>query len=414
MKFYDRAALLTILLLTLFAGRCGKHDPPAAGEKAKGLVNQLRTLAPARLQIVTEKEVTFYPTYGYRQDNVWKIQLYGWAHKNREHLNRFVTKVVTLKDKCTGEQMQNFQSRTDDLEDDDKFLEKVIIKFDSDAEGQGYEFERSNRNGIVRMDLTLTDERAKQFLASQGSTNGWLTYRAVSAEHTGLGRIKLIEPEGVSLVTDIDDTIKVTEIPSGRDTVARNTFCLDFKAAEGMAERYKGLGDIPVHYISGGPQQLFGPLYDFLITGTGGFPEGTFHLNFYPKNVLERETVENLIHLGSGGPFSSTYKHKIEQITELMKNFPRRQFILVGDSGEVDPEVYREIRDKKRDQVKEIWIRDLINDSDPRANPYRFEGMTILKVSTVLCVEDKYFEKLSKEMRQRHPNREYRRPSCAN
>ncbi|MGH9908303.1 MAG: hypothetical protein ACRD8U_22290, partial [Pyrinomonadaceae bacterium] len=193
MKFYHRAGLLTVVLFTLFAGRCGQHDPPAAVEKAKGLVNQVRTTAPARLQVVTEKEVTFYPTYGYRQDNVWKIQLYGWAHKNREHLNRFVTKLATLKDKCTGEQMPIFQTRMDDLEDDDKFLEKVIIKFDSD-EGQDYEFERSNRNGIVKMNLTLTDERAKQLLASQGSTNGWLTYRVVSAEHTGLGRIKLIEP----------------------------------------------------------------------------------------------------------------------------------------------------------------------------------------------------------------------------
>lgn len=414
MKFYHRAALLTILLSTLFAGRCGPHDPPVAVDKAKGLVNQLTTTAPARLQVVTEKEVTFYPTYGYRRDNVWNVHLHGWTHKNREHLNRFVTKLADLKDKCTGEQTRNFQSRTDDLEDDDKFLEKVIIKFDSDAEGRDYEFERSNRNGVVKMDLTLTDERARQLLASQGSTNGWLTYRAVSAEHTGLGRIKLIEPEGVSLVTDIDDTIKVTEIPAGRETVTRNTFCKDFTAATGMAERYKALGDIPFHYISGGPQQLFGPLYDFLIVGAGGFPEGTFHLNFYPKNVLERETVENLIRLGSGGPFTATFKHKVGEITKLMKNFPQRQFILVGDSGEVDPEVYSEIRATKPGQVKEIWIRDLTNDSDPSANPYRFEGMTILKVSPVVCVEDNYFEKLSKEMKQRHPNREYRRPSCGN
>lgn len=410
MKLYNHSLLLTALLIALLAGRCGPTTPPPQPPPPP---TPGPSAAPARLQVVTEKEVTFYPIYGYREGNGWKVRLRGWAHKDREHLGRLVAKLATIKNKCSGSDMNNFQSRTNDLEDQDKSREKVIIKFDSDPEDRAYDFERSNGNGIVEMVLPLTDERAKQLLTSQGSTNGWLTYRAVSREHTGLGRIKLIEPEGVSLITDIDDTIKVTEIPAGEATVMRNTFCLDFKAAPNMAQQYRELGDIPVHYISGGPQQLFGPLYDFLITGAGGFPEGTFHLNFYPKYLIERETVSNIIRLVAGGPFDSTYGHKVATITQLMKDFPKRKFILIGDSGEVDPEVYSEVRRNRPDQVQEIRIRDLVNDADPNGNPYRLEGMTIIKVSPPVCIDPKHLEKLTDEMKRRHPNQEYKKPPCA-
>ncbi|MGI8919104.1 MAG: hypothetical protein ACR2H6_10925 [Pyrinomonadaceae bacterium] len=75
--------------------------------------------------------------------------------------------------------MANFQSRSNDFEDDDKSLEKVIIRFDDDPDGTSYEFnKRSDANGIAELDLTLTDERAKQLLASQKSANEWLTFSA--------------------------------------------------------------------------------------------------------------------------------------------------------------------------------------------------------------------------------------------
>lgn len=361
------------------------------------------------------EEVTFFPTYGYREGNGWNINVRGWVHQNRSHLNKIVTKLmtalVTVKDKCDSAEMTNFQSRSNDFEDDDKSLEKVIIKFDSDPDAKLYEFNnRSDANGIVELDLTLTDDRAKQLLASEKSANGWLTYSAVSDEHTGRGRIRLIEPDGVSLISDIDDTIKVTDIPAGKDTVLRNTFCRDFKSLPEMAKSYSDLGDVPVHYVSGGPQQMFGPLYDFLIIEPGGFPEGTFHLNFFPKNFLSADTRR----LAVGG-FKSTFDHKVEEITKLMKRFPRRQFILIGDSGEVDPEVYKKIRSERPEQVKEIRIRDLINDADPNANPYRLEGMVVIKVDPVVCVAEDHFKGLSEKLKEIDPANTYRRntaPPC--
>lgn len=412
MKLHNSLLLLTILLVA-FSGRCTKAPEP--GKSGNALVNELKSAAPPRLPAGAGEEVTFFPTYGYREGNGWRINVRSWAHQNRSHVGGAVTKLATVlatvKNKCDSAEMATFQSRSNDFEDDDKSLEKVIIRFDADPAGTSYEFDkRSDVNGIAELDLTLTDERAKQLLASQKSANGWLTFSAISDDHTGRGRIRLIEPEGVSLISDIDDTIKITDIPAGKDTVLRNTFCREFKSLPEMAKSYSDLVDVPVHYVSGGPQQMFGPLYDFLIVDPGGFPEGTFHLNFFPHNILSAETVR----LAVGG-FTSTFAHKVKEITKLMEKFPRRQFILVGDSGEVDPEVYKRIRSERPGQVKEIRIRDLINDADPNANPYRLEGMTIIKADPVICVDEDHFKSLSKKLKEIDSTKTYRRntaPPC--
>ncbi len=62
-----------------------------------------------------------------------------------------------------------------------------------------------------------------------------------------------------------------------------------------------------------------------------------------------------------------------------MGRFPKRRFILIGDSGEKDPEVYREIQRRFPAQVQEIMIRDVTN---ALANdPARLEGMTVIPAS---------------------------------
>ena len=410
MKLQNSLLLLTGLFVAL-SSWCTKT--PDLGKSGTALVNELKSVAPPRLPAGAGEEVTFFPTYGYREGNGWNIHVRSWAHQNRSHVDKAVTKLATVlataKNKCDSAEMANFQARANDFEDRDKSFEKVIIGFDADPDGKSYEFnKRSDVNGIAELDLTLTDERAKQLLASQKSENGWLTFSAISEDHTGRGRIRLIEPEGVSLISDIDDTIKITDIPAGKDTVLKNTFCREFKSLSEMAKSYSDLVDVPVHYVSGGPQQMFGPLYDFLIVEPGGFPEGTFHLNFFPHNILSAETIR----LAVGG-FTSTFDHKVNEITKLMKRFPGRQFILVGDSGEVDPEVYKRIRSERPNQVKEIRIRDLINDSDPNANPYRLEGMVIIKADPVICVDEEHFKSLARKLKEIDPTKTYRRNTAA-
>lgn len=409
MKFHTLLATPVILMAALIFGWCGKGQSPLPTPLP---LQSSTPAAPARLPVQTEKEVTFYPTYGYRAGTNWNAQLRGWVHEDRKAQAEGTVRILKHVAKCNDAEVSLVRSRSADFVDDNKTSEKVVVKFDSDPEDKAYEFTRSKSDGIVRLDLVLSDDQAKRLQEQQKSPNGWLTYRAVSKDHTGLGRVRLIEPDpnGVSLISDIDDTIKLTEVPAGKDTVLRNTFCLDFKSVvvPDMAATYKGLGDIPVHYVSGGPEQLFGPLYDFLITGPGGFPEGTFHLKFFSSHP-SLESASNLMQF-LGSSLAVTYKHKLNEITELMNRFPERKFILVGDSGEIDPEVYNEIRKQRPAQVQEIRIRDLLNDK--AVNSFRLAGMTVIPVDPIVCVEDKHFEKLVDKMKEHHKEQYVRNPAC--
>jgi hypothetical protein len=410
MQSHTRLLFLNVILAALLSGWCGSAEQPPNTPPPPSLTSA-RSIAPKRLSAGSGEEVTFYPTFGYKDANGWTLVLRGWVHENGHGVDAMLGQV----NPCGQENIAYFKARTTDLLDESKNNEKVIIKFDSDPEDKPYELSKSESDGIVTINLPLTDEKAKQLLEKQGSTNGWLTYRAVSHEHTGLGRVRLIEPgAGESLISDIDDTIKITQVPAAREIVLRNTFCLEFKPVlePDMAAQYKGRGDIPVHYISGGPEQLFGPLYDYLISGAGGFPEGTFHLKFFPT-LASHEGIKTLVETVKSS-LDATYNHKRDKIKMIMEKFPDRQFTLVGDSGEIDPEVYSEIKQWRPAQVKEIIIRDVLNDDV--VNHFRLEGMTIIKVDPPVCAEAKHFDHLKKKVEKAHPGKTYQpntAPPCS-
>ncbi len=340
------------------------------------------------------REVTFYPTYGYRNGSDWLINIRTWVHENPSSRTQRIAKFAESGILCPGQQ-DTLKLRVADFLDNGMPGQQVEFQFDSDQER--YKLPESDLNGLAEMELRLSEEKAKALLASQGSTKGWLTYHAVNG-NTEKGRIRLIEPEGVSVITDIDDTIKVTEVPAAKMTVLKNTFCDDFIAAPGMADMYKGFGDAPVHYVSGGPWQLYGPLQAYLIDGSGGYPEGTFHLSYFPKNILANDTQEILIE-ALAGSLEKTYNHKVKEITTLMERFPKRKFILIGDSGEVDPEVYRKFLVEHPQQVQEIHIRDVVNDA--QVNPNRLKDMKVIKAD-IICATPHHYEKLRDMMRDRH------------
>jgi phosphatidate phosphatase APP1 len=157
--------------------------------------------------------------------------------------------------------------------------------------------------------------------------------------------LELVEPTGVSVISDIDDTIKISAIGNRRELL-RNTFCRPTAPVPGMAELYRAWAEAGVrfHYVSASPWQLFEPLGAF--ARSNGFPAGVFHL----KQVgVTDGTLRRL--------FDSPEEYKVPIIGELLARFPQRQFILVGDSGEKDPEIYGELARKHPAQVSKILIR---------------------------------------------------------
>jgi len=144
-----------------------------------------------------------------------------------------------------------------------------------------------------------------------------------------------------------------------------NTFARRFEAAPGMAAYYRTLAKAPdtrFHYLSASPMQLYPALADFL--RDADFPMGSMHLR-------ESTTWRTLI---PGEQDSRT--HKLGVIERLLADFPQRRFMLVGDSGESDPEIYGQVVRTHPGRIDSIAIRDVTGE-DSRAERYAaaFEGV---------------------------------------
>jgi phosphatidate phosphatase APP1 len=162
------------------------------------------------------------------------------------------------------------------------------------------------------------------------------------------GEVYLLDAAGLCVISDIDDTIKISEVRD-RDALLRNTFLRPYRAVEGMAEVYAEWAQRPAvsfHYVSASPWQLFRPLRDFL--KDAGFPEGPMELKHF------RWTDSSFFNL-----FASPEEYKPAVIAPLLERLPGRRFVLVGDSGEKDPEIYAALARRYPAQVVRILIRDV-------------------------------------------------------
>lgn len=157
----------------------------------------------------------------------------------------------------------------------------------------------------------------------------------------------IIEPEGISLISDIDDTIKHSSITTGAKEIFRNTFIrdLDGLTVDGVKEWYGALHDLGVriHYCSNSPWQLYPVIASYF--KLAGLPPGSIHLKQY-SGMLQ-------------GIFEPVAERKKGTLEKIMHDFPQRRFLLVGDSGEADLEVYTEIAVANPGRIVGIFIRDV-------------------------------------------------------
>lgn len=332
------------------------------------------------------REIIFYTTYGYLDGDEWVIPSRVLVQKKRRWLHGLVTWTIDLTSDYRDDEIDIFRYRLRNIVANSKGRRTVTIRITCNEEEYQFrirdiqgEYPRTDRNGIIQGKLRLPSELADEFLYCQSSENGWLTLDLRSGRYSGEGRVQLIEPEGLSVISDIDDTVKITEIPAGARVVVRNTFFREYSAAPGMAEMYSQWDDAAFHYVSGSPWQLFVSLSNFLFSERAGFPEGSFHMKNARKNPLTISSWQDLLAFVTNE--NLTFDQKIDQISTIFEHFPKRRFILVGDSGERDPEVYAAILSRYPDQVEKIYIRDVINDRT--LNPERLSGMTIIPAPTI-------------------------------
>lgn len=159
--------------------------------------------------------------------------------------------------------------------------------------------------------------------------------------------IEVTDDEGISLISDIDDTIKHSSISLGAREIFRNTFIRDLKGLtiDGVQEWYGELYKMGVrfHYCSNSPWQLFPVIATFFRHAQ--LPPGSLHLKQY-SGMLQ-------------GIFEPVAERKKGTLEKILRDFPRRRFILVGDSGEADLEVYTDLAVANPGRILAVFIRDV-------------------------------------------------------
>jgi phosphatidate phosphatase APP1 len=171
-----------------------------------------------------------------------------------------------------------------------------------------------------------------------------------------------VHPEAtVGVISDIDDTILQSGITNWK-TAAQLTFLHNArtrKPLKGVAKLYQalqsgsdGAGRVPIFYVSSSPWNLYDLLEDFM------------ELNAIPPGpVFLRD-------LGTdAGKFIKTkgHGHKLERARELIRRFPHLRWVLLGDSGQADAELYAEAAQEFGDRILAIYIRDVDPDIE---SPY--------------------------------------------
>ena len=156
----------------------------------------------------------------------------------------------------------------------------------------------------------------------------------------------------IGIISDFDDTIVISNVPTKLKLLYNILFknYMQRKVVKGMKEKFQKIltknpktMPIPLFILSASPQQLFNPIEKFL----------NYH-NF-PKHVL----ILKKAHGSNKDPLTDQYKYKMQKIEKLIKLYPKIKWIMFGDSGEKDREVYESIAKKYPQKVLGYYIRDV-------------------------------------------------------
>ncbi|KAF7854634.1 hypothetical protein EAF04_010442 [Stromatinia cepivora] len=181
------------------------------------------------------------------------------------------------------------------------------------------------------------------------------------------------EPEGWGVISDIDDSIKITQTSSPIG-ILRSTFLSKPLPIEGMPEFYKHIQSLitpkhasvaPWFYLSASPYTL----YSFL---------SEFRQEYYPQGTM---ILRDANFLSLGGLLETltegTQEYKVDRMEKIYRWLPKRKMICVGDSTQSDPEAYGEMYRKNPTWIKLILIRKVTDIAaigiSQKNEPERFE-----------------------------------------
>ena len=143
------------------------------------------------------------------------------------------------------------------------------------------------------------------------------------------------------VVSDLDDTVIESDVTRKLRMLLKLALSNAHtrKPFPGVAAFYRALhrGRNPVFYVSKSPHNLYSPLIEFLQRQQ--LPAGPLLLRDYGLRTKE--------------------DHKTRAIENILTTYPALRFILIGDSGEQDPEIYTDILSRFPERIRVIYIRSI-------------------------------------------------------
>ncbi len=183
------------------------------------------------------------------------------------------------------------------------------------------------------------------------------------------------------VISDLDDTVIRTDVAS-RLRMAKHVFLGNAHTRTpfpGVAAFYRALehglsehAHNPVFYVSSSPWNLFDVLSEFL--ELKGIPAGPLFLRDWGINTADP---------GEGGHLG----HKLRHIRIILELFPDLPFILVGDSGQEDPEIYHKAVVEYPERILAVYIRN-VSRAPERGDAIRALAAEVEKAGSTLILAD--------------------------
>ncbi|MCA9079899.1 MAG: DUF2183 domain-containing protein [Planctomycetaceae bacterium] len=311
--------------------------------------------------------VQFYRSYAHHSPlgDCWHLEVQGRVFApSRRHIRKralmFLLKSVVRPETQT-EEHQLFLERAQLFLTEHRRGKSIPITI---AE-QAHALPDTTENGHFEATLTMQSSELGPSIVTLPDGRRFVQFCVELPEADGrlfAGDVELVSPQGISVISDVDDTIKISNV-ADRKELLQNTFTRHFRSVDGMPALYQRWADLgcSFHYVSASPWPLYEPLDQWL--NVDQFPAGSVHLRYVKLRELRRDRE------GHG-----SFRAKRAAIEQILRSFPGRRFILCGDAGERDAELYALIGRTFGNQVAHICIRQV----QGRHNP---NGLSMSEIS---------------------------------
>lgn len=302
---------------------------------------------------VHEKEtVLFYRGYGSYSPagDCWHLRVHGRVYGQKQRFIRdrallFLLKRFVKPEKQSGEH-EVFMERANLFLKENRRGKSIPVTIGE----QAFSLPDTTEHGHFEATITMPAQELEGAMVTLPDGRKFVRFCVELPEDDGrvfAGDVELLRLEGISVISDVDDTIKVTNT-ANRGELLKNTFARQFRAVEGMPDVYQqwAAAGCSFHYVSAGPWPLYEPLDRWLTDD--GFPAGSLHLRYVGLQELRKDKA------GIG-----SFNSKRSTIEQILRAFPHRHFILCGDAGERDAELYGAIARTFGRQVTHIFIRQV-------------------------------------------------------